>query len=264
MQWRSQLAPEGLWSSQEIHPALKRGREKRWRHFPGDEWLAANPIHVPGLPSILRAAVSENQIDPQSNGFTTLRSPNESEIARDPFLQLPQELRDNILDYLDGDDVAPLRLASRAFNQIPLRYFRHLVQREIPCLYELWSDEPPSPWTTVNQRAMDKYELAEHQWYADLTRLRRVIQEEMPELADDWQAAEPHFRDMHPHPGFQPEIVSLPSDRTNWLALYKGIRIGLRVGQLKGLQNREKIWNDVTRIVGQIKELRQAGKMVDE
>jgi hypothetical protein len=62
---------------------------------------------------------------------------------------LPQELGLQILFHLESKDVANLRLASHAFRQLPIYFWRHLTLKEMPWLWEAWSNDEPYLWATV-------------------------------------------------------------------------------------------------------------------
>jgi hypothetical protein len=61
---------------------------------------------------------------------------------RDPFTALASELRVMLLDHLGLDDVANLRLASHCFKQLPQSYFRHLILRQMPWVWEVRDVQP--------------------------------------------------------------------------------------------------------------------------
>lgn len=61
----------------------------------------------------------------------------ESAEHSDPFSRLPSELQHILLEQFSRQDVANLRLVSPAFKQLPQNYFRHLVETEMPWLWEV-------------------------------------------------------------------------------------------------------------------------------
>lgn len=106
--------------------------EPKW-HSPiaGTEYLAANPVNIPGLETLI-----ENCEDAASDVvFSQL--PESSPSARDPFQLLSPELRIMLLDLLESKDVANLRLCSKVFSQLPRSYFRRLIRREMPWVWEI-------------------------------------------------------------------------------------------------------------------------------
>ena len=255
--------------------AVKRGSqdywdrdfEHKWLHIPSDEWLAANPLFVPALNPILARAVSmpsnldtpspiESQLDaPQSLDWTVQQIAKQS--SRHFFEEMPQELRDRILDHLNPKDIANLRLASRAFHQIPNIVFHRLMRREMPWLWEAWTDDQPNRWAVVSVpelRARLKRATAHRE---RVQRYREIIAAEYPEVYYDVCAAEPEHLD-EPWP-LGPERIQLPVDRTDWHQLYCDISRNWK--DLKGLRNRARIWTDVEEIIRHIKQLRQEGRL---
>jgi len=49
--------------------------------------------------------------------------------------------------------------------------------------------------------------------------------------------------------------------KTDWKKLYENLKVWQN---MKGLQNRKRIWKDVTEIVDQIEEYRKQDKIADE
>ena len=179
---------------------MRNGNEQWWKHEPGCEYLAANPVEVPGLSSLLTSACSglraprtvfgwPSHPDPRYVGFHRLK-PSKPDVVSDPFQKLPAELTSMILNYLQSKDIAALRCASAAFRQLPITLFRRLLIEEMP-------------------------------WF--------------------WEAQD------------------LPLERTGWYELYKMAKFCW--SNLKGLQNRRRIWKDVEEIVGRVSKYRRDGKI---
>ena len=241
------------------HADVKNGSEQSWKHNPNAEYLAANPLHMPGLPSILRAAIKNNsQFSPQQGAFAITEAHCPLDNPSDGFQTLSPELRLMIVDYLDSSDIASLRLSSHTFRQLPLTLFRRLIRREMPWLFEVWDPTPPLFWTALTEQDIID---GEKKQYATAN-YRNVLHDEMPELWDDWVAAEPeveqsNFWRAEAQEKVSKRFVSLPKDKTNWYELYHGITKHWK--DLKGLQNRKRIWKDVGDIVNQIAEYRDQG-----
>lgn len=104
--------------------------EQWYRHMPGTEYLAANPVKVPALTKLIQS-VPEAFDDVVFDQLVT------STTAQDPFQALSPELRIMLLDMLAPKDVANLRLCSKTFCQLPQSYFRRLIEREMPWVWEL-------------------------------------------------------------------------------------------------------------------------------
>lgn len=166
----------------------------------------------------------------------------------DPFAYLPTEISHLILSYLPSADVANLRLVSRKFEQLPLSMFHWLIREEMPWLWEVWSDEAPSFWTTTTKTELLDRHKRESEHKKDLRMYRNVIKEELPEMYDAWVAAEPSFDEFEPLSRVVP-YHALPRTRTNWYKLYRAIATNWK--DLKGLQNRRRIWASINKMTEQ-------------
>ena len=125
-------------------PGVILARQQSWQHEPGFEYLAANPINLPGLPTMLKSSQSRcggsskeisgpevrySQTGKASKGFRTG--------STDPFRSVPTEVTSMVLEYLSSKDIANLRLATRAFRQIPHLQFRRLLLEDMPWMWEV-------------------------------------------------------------------------------------------------------------------------------
>lgn len=91
------------------HPAVDCGRNQWWIHHHGDEFLVANPVHIPALRDVLERA---RRTDPDSNVNNCaleIDAATTSERERDLFGRLPEELRDMIIQPLNSKHIANLR-----------------------------------------------------------------------------------------------------------------------------------------------------------
>ncbi|KAB8229395.1 uncharacterized protein BDW43DRAFT_303142 [Aspergillus alliaceus] len=228
-------------------------QEQFWSHNAGCEFLVANPLYIPKLPSILLAAVKDNNDFSPQNGAFDLHQTTERDAmlldlmqcSTDPLLALPREIRLMIVKSLGSRDIANLRLASRAFQQLPVSVWYRLIREEMPWLWEAWDESEcvhtPSLWTAVTADEVEMiYKIREHQI--------KVVTEEYqtgeldPNVIDDmvrWPPAVPHQ-------------IKLPRAKTNWYEVYTEIKRNW--GELKGLKNRMRIWEDVEEIIGRIKK----------
>jgi hypothetical protein len=228
-------------------------QEQFWLHEPGKEYLAANPLYVPRLPSLLLTAIKEvKDFGPRIGAFNLSQSVVSSITPRksahqsaDPLLSLPNEIRLMVVECLGSRDIANLRLASRAFRQLPVSLWYQLVRKEMPWLWEAWdeneSTHTPSFWTaaTANEiRVLSKRR----------TRYMKVLREEYQESDLDPNIIE----NMVSWPPTVPPQIKLPRGKTNWYELYSGITRNW--SQLKGLQNRRRIWEDLEEIIKRIKK----------
>jgi len=246
--------------------AVYRGLHQWWRHNPGDEFLAANPVLIPTLERILRSSVHEEpSFSPQGGAFLIpdAASHRSSTSSLDPFMEMPQEIRDSIVQYLSSQEIAHLRFSSRAFRQLRISLWYGLLREEMPWLWEIWSDDKPSfwSWASVNDLLAEKY--LKPKLDSELRSYRSVIKDEMPQIYEDWCAAEPTFDEWastskDSYEAWTPFTV--PRSQTNWYELYREITVHWK--ELKGLHNRRRIWKGMQVILGLIKQYRAEGKVL--
>ena len=227
------------------HEAVKESSEQEWHHRRGDEWLAANPVLVPGLPALLRLAVNghNSSFDDDAHGRPG---------SEDPFSKLPREIADEIFKLISPVDVAALRLAGLA-RFLAIESWYRLLREEMPWLWEVWDTALPSFWATTTVSAlsteMKRKEEAEKQKVA----ARKIIHRELPEIAESWDTKNANGVDKSyaacGKEGLE-ETMVLPKDGTNWCRVYYVIKVNWKA--LKGLQNRERIWRDVEEIFKRI------------
>lgn len=254
------------------HPDVKRGQEQEWRHVVGHEYLVTNPIHIPALPPLLRATMrSELSFSARSGAFCVDDAPPR-ELSQDSFAMLPEELRMEVLWHLTSKDIANLRLASHSFRQLPISLWGQLFRKEMPWLWEVWCDEPVSFWAThptTGHRVLELEYRREQQdrteFIHQLQLFRDLIREEMPEMWEDWKAAQPVYEDVAPVLRHSLSLAdNLPSQRlplaqTDWYELYR--QITAHWEDLKGLHNRQRIWADAEEIIRRIQQYREEGKI---
>jgi hypothetical protein len=214
------------------HPAVLRGTEQWWDHRTGDEFLVASPLHVSGLSKLLEAAKRpQANFDGRGSPFGVRPVPPTA--SGDLFDRLPEELRAMIVAPLGSKDIASLRLASHSFYYLPYTLWHDLTKEEMPWIWEAWSDRPYPLMACTTQK-----ELVEHS---------RSITDRKREAAglDDEQKAvqmeviardDAEFRNPH-------SAQRLDRLHTDWYFLYCQLRREWK--NIKGLQNRERIWKAV-------------------
>ena len=235
------------------HEAVKESSEQEWHHRPGYEWLAANPIVVPGLATILRLAVGGENTSSKEDA-------NGRPGSEDPFSKLPREIADAILELVSPVDAAALRLAGLA-RFLAIENWYQELREEMPWLWEVWDTVLPSFWaiTTVSTLSaeMRKKEEAERQRVAS----RKIIQQELPEIAEIWDIDHAKVNMLFAACGNEgmKETIVLPKDGTNWCRVYYEVKKNWKT--LKGLHNRERIWKDVEEIFRRIDKYRGEGSI---
>ncbi|KAH7244490.1 uncharacterized protein BKA55DRAFT_618690 [Fusarium redolens] len=112
----------------QIHsPELHRAREQwdyPWLHIPGDEWVVANPVEVPGISLVLESCVKDLYIKEYTQQKTGI-------------LTLPAEIVQHTLSFLDVFDVDSAAKTCRAMFKLTQSTFRECVLRDMPWLWEV-------------------------------------------------------------------------------------------------------------------------------
>ncbi|KAL3443125.1 hypothetical protein BJX65DRAFT_209572 [Aspergillus insuetus] len=238
MNWRN---AESSYEDFDAFPRIAdvfEGQEQWWEHVPGKEYLAANPLYVPGLPALLRGAAEDVECMDYERPFAS--SPGTRQSV-DRLGALPLDLRLHIVSFLDSTDVTNLRAASRAFTTLPNGVWYRLVRQDMPWLFEAWDEEiqhTPSFWTTMTANEIG---------YVD--RVRELYSNV---LQDEHMTQDAILDDLMARPRGVPDQVKLPKANTNWHQVYTQIKANW--GRLKGLQNRQRIWEDVEEILRRIRK----------
>ena len=247
--WWQMEADYELFHSFPRDEAVQRGRSQEWEHHPGGSFLAANPLFVLALDELLRSAVQEDPTFSVRNGAFSVQQTHNSGCS-DPFAKLPDELRMHVLSYLQSSSIAQLRVASRSFAQLPISLWYDLLRREIPSLWEIWSDIPYAYWATVTSTQADASEKAFQEQKQIQHDALQVLKEEMPEVYENvsqqWTKPERCRKPVKP--------MRLPYAQTNWYQLYTDITRDW--AKLKGLKNRERIWRDCEEILRRVNQYR--------
>jgi hypothetical protein len=256
------------------HAAIRRGTGQWWQHHMGDEFLAANPLQIPALDSLFKAADrSQKDYNARASPFDAqMTTPSHSQI-HDLFGKLPEELRDMVLAPLSSADIANLRLASRSFRHLPFTLWHDLIKKEMPWIWEAWTD-CPYPFlacTTKPELEADTAGL----WDRTMAMRDHGSEEQAdsggeqegspggeeetsPESEED---ATPRGEyETSPETGaaqwdtdemWQPRAVrQLPRLQTDWYFLY--CQLTREWKNIKGLQNRERIWKTLEFIVHRV------------
>ncbi|KAF5617233.1 uncharacterized protein FTJAE_12755 [Fusarium tjaetaba] len=112
----------------QIHlPQLERARQQwdwPWCHISGDEWLAANPVEIPGISRVLESCMKDLNIKGYTEQTTRL-------------LALPAETIQHTLSFLDITDLDNAARTCRAMFKLAQPIFRKYVVRDMPWLWEV-------------------------------------------------------------------------------------------------------------------------------
>ncbi|SPN98443.1 uncharacterized protein DNG_01487 [Cephalotrichum gorgonifer] len=273
------------------HPAVVRSTGHRWKHLPGDEWLAANPCFPLRLLSLLD--LFKYPETPGEKDSTARDMETEDDSSGDPFSCLPVELKLEIFSHLEWLDVANLADASLDLRRMPPSFFRSLLIRSAPWLWEAWCDMPYSFWATtakpeqatlgrgweeerpsevaawrlsvLMQERQERKERHERQVRYERPGRGVSVDEDKEEgygldaaIADaraEFAAAEESEREgRHPQPAY-----FLPETGVDWRRLF--MFFWRNPEKIKGLQNRERIWADCQVILDKIAAYRAEGRM---
>ncbi|KAI9882687.1 MAG: hypothetical protein M1823_005563 [Watsoniomyces obsoletus] len=147
---------EGTWA--EVHDEFPRDLEVKsayssgWTHYPGTEWLVANPIQIPGLSAMLASCPPNvEMVNSSSSGYGTAGGGSEETKSADdltpsaaaapsttsgPFPHIPVELVHMIVRCCPPEDIIHLGRVSRAFREMISMLIRGLVLQDLPWLWE--------------------------------------------------------------------------------------------------------------------------------
>lgn len=273
MLWRDMEYYDSQVSSFSRDPAVDECGKFQWVHLHGTEWLAANPIFIPDLPSFLDSAVSEDpDFSSTSSVFPRDTAAGSSRSTHDPlFSKLPHEIREEILVYLSIKDVATLRLASQTFTPMTHSYFHKLIRSQWPWLWEIDDFKPPSFWTTVSVSDLRSRENRRKRYTDEYEELRANVKTNRSDSYEQWILDQPAFDESIEEAlkvGFK---KGKRTERMNWYELYMSLPGEILRGGLKGLRNRIRIWHDVEEIISEIESFQEMewqkivrGYLVDE
>ena len=197
-----------------MHPSAGAASDQWWNFNQGDEWLAANPLEIPALTAILEAA-RRPHFDARNSPFGAGEATAAYTDSSDSFGKLPSELRDMVLASLGSKDIASLRLASRSFYHLPNTLWHDLILKEMPWIWEAWSDRPyPFMACTTKQ-----------------------------EIREHLQSGQDDFRKPR-------KVKQLDRLQTDWYNLYR--QIAQEWKNIQGLQNRERIWKSIEYVIRRV------------
>ncbi|KAF4997562.1 hypothetical protein FGRMN_3767 [Fusarium graminum] len=106
----------------------------QWKNFAGDEWLAANPVEVPFVEQVMaRCTMTINEARRQASDTG--------------ILTLPNELMNQIMSFIDLNDLNALALTCHRMHQQSQSIFKAHVMKDMPWLWEVrdGTEYPASP-----------------------------------------------------------------------------------------------------------------------
>jgi hypothetical protein len=67
-----------------------------------------------------------------------------------------------VIEHLGSKDIASLRVASRSFRHLPYTLWHRLIKKEMPWIWETWTDRPyPYMSRTTERELITHYETTE-------------------------------------------------------------------------------------------------------
>lgn len=115
---------------------MRANWSERWLHQIGTEYLAADPCYAPSLIPALCQQIYYRPIQHDA-AYDESMLVADSTNSFDLFCTLPRDLHYLLLDKLSSKDIANLRLASRAFVQLPNSIVKKKVKEDFPWFYEI-------------------------------------------------------------------------------------------------------------------------------
>ncbi|CAG9993127.1 unnamed protein product [Clonostachys byssicola] len=249
--------------------AVRKGSSQYWDHWPGDEFLAANPCFIPTLESYLDTAMARGlAITDLHEVAVPIGDFDSTSVGKDCFSKLPFEIRLEILAHMEPGDLANLRLASKAFRTLPQYLFRNLLQKNFPWVYEAWCTHPYSFWATREARDVRKID---DDWQKERelleTRIQILKEEALPDSNNEDAIA--GIREILKQKEVEYENIfqsqpatNLSVSRTDWFRLFCDISKNRR--RINGLRNRERIWKDCNEMLDRVERHRAEGRLGTE
>lgn len=261
-------------------PEVSRGRKQDsdpWCHHVGDEWLAANPVEIPGLPDTLKACL------------LPVTTSAETQNTSAHILALPAELLDHILTFLDKRDLIAAAGTSRMLRCHAQPLFRMYAGQDISWLWEIYESDgcPTSPdwpatWDPCNPPGLDTPDVPcatdkEEQEicnqitmeYPELANIENVIRTlnflrreailssyraKIDWSMREWEIFRANVTDWITRP---PADHSTSKGAVDWVRLWHTFHPNTT--QIAGIRNRARIWKECQRIVGHAITLRKHG-----
>jgi hypothetical protein len=192
------------------------------------------------LTAIFEAARRPDDFDAMKLSPFGEKETNGTNFNSDIFGKLPNELRDTVLSSLGSKDIANLRLASRTFRHLPITLWRELIEKEMPWIWEIWTDRP-YPFISCTTRP--EFEAHDEAVKDRVQATQGLRDEEKAKEMELIAREESRFRESR-------AVHQLSRLNTDWHYLY--CRLAREWKKIKGLRNRERIWESAEYIVRRI------------
>ncbi|KAH8662381.1 hypothetical protein BX600DRAFT_319071 [Xylariales sp. PMI_506] len=260
--WWAQEANYQSFYSFPRDPAVNR--EQWFRHKLGDDFVAANPCFIRPLQNIISSSVQLGDEAFVHGDFDGTKET--TTVSTDTFSRLPESVRILVLLYLQPKDIANLRLASRTFLKLKQSIFRLLILRDMPWLWEVWSELDYSPWTATTSSELQKeaHNRKERSEFLQAS-IRALLEDESEDSQQNRNdAAISALREQLAVASMEPPRGSVSCPKlsvvmTDWFRLRT--ELTKQHDQLLGLRNRRRIWKDCNEILDRIARYRDEGKI---
>jgi hypothetical protein len=239
---------DGMVNSPPMHESVSVCGGQWFVHNPGSEFTVAQPLQILALTTIFEAAQRPDDFDAKELSPFGAKETTATNNSSDIFGKLPGELRDMVLTSLGSKDIANLRLASRTFRHLPVTLWRELLKKELPWIWEAWSERPYPFMSCTTRPELEAHDRAVKDGTRAAQRLGDEEKTKQMELVARDNAA---FRE----PRAAQHLSRL---RTDWHYLY--CRLAREWKNIKGLQNRERIWKTIEYIVRRIADPEEDSK----
>jgi hypothetical protein len=227
------------WSAP-VHKSVLACNGQWFQHSAGSEFIVADPLQIPALTTILEAAQRPRGFDAKERSPFGEKDTTGTDNNSDIFGKLPSELRDKVLTSLDSKDIANLRLSSMTFHHLPITLWRELIRKELPWIWEAWSDRP-YPFISCTTRP--ELEAHDQAVKSRIHAMQGLGDEERNKQRELIARDERQFRESR-------AVHHLSRLETDWHYLYR--QLSREWKNIKGLQNRERIWKTIELIVRRI------------
>jgi len=232
---------DGKHNEPPYHQSILAVSGQWFEHTNGHEFVAANPLQVPALTAILEAARRPHEgFDASKNSPFGAKEVTGTSNTQDVFGKLPSELRDMVVSSLNSKEIANLRLASRTFRHLPITLWHDLLKKEAPWVWEAWSDRP---YPYMSCTTEDELEARDQAVKARVHAIQGLGDEQKANQKKLIIQKERQFREPR-------AVQQLDRLKTDWHYLY--CQLAREWKNIKGLQNRERIWKTIEFIVRRI------------
>ena len=222
---------------------------------PGTEYLAADPMNIPGLDELIKAGTEGRVSD------IAIHLPRESSQSQNVFSTLPIELRRLLAESLPRKSLANLRIASATFTELPQSYFHHLVKTEMPWVWEI-EDLPANEvnwyglWCKLSAADGGSYEDEKKRVWArrQLRQLIDRVEADLERQGVDRESSEWHKLSKEGTEKAKEEVMKVFRVLNR-----QGVWPDKRATELRGLRNRRRIYCDIETTLTRIQHLQARG-----